>query len=190
MIKAIIFDCFRVLIPAGKLGILRSFDPERTHEQQFKSLIAEHDLGKSLDWLYGEMSKVNGTPADELKSTVEKQPTAQKNTQLLDYIRSTLKPKYKIGMLSNVGPQGINDEFSPEDWALFDDKVLSFEVGIAKPNPKIYNLAAQRLNLAPEECLFVDDKPENVQAATSVGMPGIIYTDFDSFKHELEEKLK
>jgi putative hydrolase of the HAD superfamily len=56
---------------------------------------------------------------------------------------------------------------------LFDDAVISAEVGMHKPQPEIYLLAAERLGVAPEVCLFVDDLRENCEGAEAVGMAAI-----------------
>jgi putative hydrolase of the HAD superfamily len=53
---------------------------------------------------------------------------------------------------------------------LFDVSVISAEVHMHKPQPAIYRLAAERLKVAPEECIFVDDLRENCEAAEAVGM--------------------
>ncbi|MFG3442983.1 HAD family hydrolase [Nonomuraea sp. NPDC047897] len=54
-----------------------------------------------------------------------------------------------------------------------DDVVSSARVGVAKPDRRIYEIAAERAGAAPERCLFVDDRLENVEAARSLGMTGI-----------------
>ena len=59
----------------------------------------------------------------------------------------------------------------------FDAMVLSGEVRIRKPDPEIYLLAAERIGLAPEECVFVDDIPVNVDGARAVGMAGVLHRD-------------
>ncbi len=56
---------------------------------------------------------------------------------------------------------------------LFDEVVISAEVGLHKPQPEIYLLAAERLRVDPSECLFVDDLRENCEAAEAVGMTAI-----------------
>ena len=58
---------------------------------------------------------------------------------------------------------------------LFDDIVCSAEVGMAKPEPAIYELAAERLGLEPRECVFVDDLDTNVDAARQVGMQAVLF---------------
>lgn len=57
-----------------------------------------------------------------------------------------------------------------------DDVVSSARVGFAKPDPRIYRLAAERAGAPVGRCLFVDDSPENVAAAVRLGMTGVRYT--------------
>ncbi|HEV7757086.1 MAG TPA: HAD family phosphatase [Mycobacteriales bacterium] len=72
---------------------------------------------------------------------------------------------------------------------LFDAVVISGEEGLRKPEPAIYRLAADRLGLAPAECVFVDDLAPNVRGAAQVGMVGVHYVDHDRAVAELEELL-
>jgi putative hydrolase of the HAD superfamily len=58
---------------------------------------------------------------------------------------------------------------------LFDEVVLSCEVGCAKPDPRIYRLTLERLGVAPGDALFVDDMADNVEAAESIGMQGHLH---------------
>jgi putative hydrolase of the HAD superfamily len=62
---------------------------------------------------------------------------------------------------------------------LFELVVDSSSVGIRKPDPRIYHLTAQRLGLAPEVCVFIDDNRDNVEAARAVGMHAVHFTDDD-----------
>jgi epoxide hydrolase-like predicted phosphatase len=59
--------------------------------------------------------------------------------------------------------------------SLFDVRVISMLDGLRKPDPAIYHLVAERLNLPLETCLLIDDKPRNTSAAQSTGMPAIIF---------------
>ena len=58
---------------------------------------------------------------------------------------------------------------------LFHDIVCSAEVGLAKPEPAVYMMAAERLGIPPSDCIFVDDLDTNVEAARQVGMAGILF---------------
>jgi putative hydrolase of the HAD superfamily len=87
-----------------------------------------------------------------------------------------LRPPYKVSVLSNADGSlrgRLEDELRIHH--LFDDIVCSAEVGMAKPEPEIFRLAAGRLGLDPAECVFVDDWDQNIEAAKGVGMTAVRY---------------
>lgn len=67
---------------------------------------------------------------------------------------------------------------------LHDQRILSYRVGAIKPDHPIYHNAFQRAGVLPEECLFVDDRPENIAAWQALGGHGILY---DAHVHSIEE---
>jgi putative hydrolase of the HAD superfamily len=78
-------------------------------------------------------------------------------------------------------------DYPREGWdELFDAVVISGEVGLRKPQPEIYELAATRLGLRPEECVFVDDLAPNIRGAATTGMVGILHRDPEATLAELE----
>ena len=81
----------------------------------------------------------------------------------------------KTGLVSNSWSTAHYDrELLGE---LFDDVVISAEVRLHKPQPEIYRLAAERLQVSPTECLFIDDLRENCDGAEAVGMTAIRFRD-------------
>lgn len=84
---------------------------------------------------------------------------------------------FKVGLLSNVVTEWLPSwhSFAPATQDV-DDIVYSCEVGLRKPNPAIYRLAAERLNVALNEVLFLDDFPAMVEAAAEVGMNALHVT--------------
>lgn len=56
-----------------------------------------------------------------------------------------------------------------------DKYVVSSKVRLAKPEPAIYKLLISKYNLTPSECVFIDDRKDNVDAAITLGMSGIVY---------------
>lgn len=90
---------------------------------------------------------------------------------LLDCLRS-LRGRVGIALVSNAW--GLADGGVRE---LADAVVLSCDVGYAKPDPRIYTDALQRLGAEPAEALFVDDTPGHVEAARSLGMAGHVHGD-------------
>ncbi len=67
--------------------------------------------------------------------------------------------------------------------------VISGEVGLHKPEPEIFELGAQRVGLAPAECVFVDDLRENCEGAEAVGMTAVLHRGSDSTLPRLEGLL-
>jgi len=90
---------------------------------------------------------------------------------------SLLRPKYRLLLLSNTNDLHAR-QFVPqfqETLAHFDHLVLSHEVGIRKPDPRVYAHCQRLANSGSEECLFIDDLPTNVAAARECGWRGIVY---------------
>ena len=71
--------------------------------------------------------------------------------------------------------------------AIFDAIVRSDEVGLRKPDPAIYLLTAERLEVRPAECVFVDDLLQNVEGARGVGMHAFVHRNADFTVPRLEE---
>jgi putative hydrolase of the HAD superfamily len=93
----------------------------------------------------------------------------------LDLVRA-LRPRYKISILSNADVslrRRLEHEIGIHH--LFDDIVCSAEVGMAKPEPAVFELACRRLGLPPAECIFVDDYDVNVKAAQDAGMAAVVF---------------
>ncbi len=78
------------------------------------------------------------------------------------------------GLISNSWGLGI---YERAPMGIFDATVISGDVGLHKPQPEIYLLAAERLGVAPSACVFVDDLAENVAGAEAVGMTGVRHRD-------------
>ena len=111
----------------------------------------------------------------------------QVDTKLVDYIRS-LHGRFKTGLLSNAWSdlrQVVEEEFRIID--AFDEIVISAEVGLAKPDPHIYELAVERLGVAPDEAAFVDDMLPNVEAAREAGLHAIHFQNTEQVILELEQ---
>ncbi|MEI8409233.1 MULTISPECIES: HAD family hydrolase [unclassified Kribbella] len=89
----------------------------------------------------------------------------------------------RTALLSN----SWGNTYPRDTWeGMFDDIVISGEVGLRKPEPEIFLLAARRLDLKAEECVFIDDLELNVQAANALGMTGILHTSYDETLRALE----
>jgi putative hydrolase of the HAD superfamily len=91
----------------------------------------------------------------------------------------------KTGLISNSWSTSHYDRELLEE--LFDTVVISAEVGLHKPQPEIYLVAAERLVEPPERCVFVDDLRENCAGAEAVGMTAILHRDPAETVRRIEE---
>lgn len=107
--------------------------------------------------------------------------------QMVAAVRRAKSSGIRTGLISNSLGEGRYDRSSfPE---LFDGVVISGEEGMHKPQPEIYLLGAERVGLAPGECVFVDDLRENCTGAEAVGMTAILHRGAESTIAELERLL-
>jgi putative hydrolase of the HAD superfamily len=90
---------------------------------------------------------------------------------MVDAVRQIRASELHTGLVSN---SWSTDHYDRKLLAeLFDVVVISAEVGLHKPEPEIYRLAAERLEVEPAECIFVDDLKENCEGAEAVGMTAV-----------------
>src|SRR3989344_1375020 len=106
-------------------------------------------------------------------------------TELLAFIKELRKSR-KIGLLSNAPSPFFRSLLERGGVAdLFDAIVVSSEVGHAKPEPEIFHVILERLGVAPEKALMIDDNAANVDGAIAVGMGGYLFTSVQALKDEL-----
>jgi len=108
--------------------------------------------------------------------------------EILDFLRS-LKPSYKVGLISNAW-SGLRKYIIREKFDdAFHHMTISAEVGVAKPDPKIYHMALEQLQVKANEAVFVDDFMVNVKACETVGMTGIHFKDPESAINQVKALL-
>ena len=97
---------------------------------------------------------------------------------MVDAVRQIRAAGLRTALLTNVSREGdrLWQTMIPYE-ELFDAVVSSAQIGMRKPDPAIYRLVAERIGLAPDECLFVDDIPTNVEGAAAVGMEAVYCRD-------------
>ncbi len=177
-IRAIIFDCFGVLTSEGWIPFRRRHFKGDAAKAFAQSMMQRLVTGRiQTKEFVSTIAEKGELEEHEVRASLS---GSMPDTELFAWITKH-KPQYKIGMLSNAGSNMLHTLFTPEQRELFDDVVLSYQVGVAKPNPEIYILAAKRLGVRPEQCLFVDDKETFCDAARSVGMRAVKYVDIEHF---------
>ena len=101
-----------------------------------------------------------------------------------------LRPKVRLAVLSNISIRDMKRWLADEHGmdGIFEVVVGSADEGIAKPNPAIYHLVLERLNLPPEKALFIDDLSRNTEAAEALGLPSIRFETPAALREELQER--
>ncbi len=111
------------------------------------------------------------------------------NRDMADYFTS-LRPHYRTGILSNsfVGARGREQElYGFED--MCDVIVYSHEAGWMKPDPRIYHAVCDRLGVAPDDAVLLDDVRANVDGARAVGMRAVTFVDNEQAIADLEQEM-
>lgn len=182
-IRAIIFDCFGVLY-RDNLSMLYDVVPRHTWPA-LQDIVHAADHGfLNREEYHQEVARLAGRDLADIQAIDARQHS--RDETMVALVRS-LRPRYKIGLLSNIDGDTIYRLFSDQERAeLFDALTLSAEVGLTKPTVEIFEIAAQRLGVAPEECVMIDDLEKNVTGAELAGMKAIHF----SSRTDLEQRLK
>lgn len=198
MIRAVIFDMGGVLVrtdnrvPRTELARRFGMTYEELDDLVFDTLTADQaaigDLDVEQHWDF--VCRSLGVSLSE-KPAIRKAFWGgdQVDKQLADYIRS-LHPRYKTALLSNAWNDSRRT--AEERWKVldaFDVIIFSSEVHLMKPDARIYQLAVERLGVEPQEAVFVDDFPENVEAARAAGLQAVRFRSTEQVVKELDGLL-
>jgi epoxide hydrolase-like predicted phosphatase len=108
--------------------------------------------------------------------------------ELVEFLRS-LRPRYFVGLISNSWPD-LRDYIARRKFDdAFDHMVISGEVGVMKPEARIYQIALEQAGASPSEAVFVDDVYENIEGCEKVGIKGIHFKDPESTLKQLKALL-
>jgi epoxide hydrolase-like predicted phosphatase len=198
MIKGIIFDVGGVLLRTYDQSYRRKWETRLGLEPDGAArLIFDSDLGRqaqvgrvTLQDVWAWAGELLGLSAGEL-AAFERDFWAgdRLDRDLAHYVRE-LHAHYRTALLSNSWVRDgrvLADELGLAD--AFDVCVVSAEVGVIKPDPRIYTITLERLAVLPAEAVFVDDFVENVDAARRLGMQAIHFTDPLLMRQQLEDVL-
>lgn len=181
-IRALVFDYFGVICTEQYEAWLASIKHHKTG--QYQKLSQRTDIGElSKSGFFTGLAALSGVSAAQIEADFHH------NTDIDHRLISAilqLKKKYKIGLLSNSSLDWISvalDQFHLR--SIFDVLVVSGEVGFIKPQPEIYQITLDRLGLAPNQIVFVDDASSNVLAAQKLGMNGVLYNGFENCQKNL-----
>jgi epoxide hydrolase-like predicted phosphatase len=146
------------------------------------------EIAVSMHW--EEVRKALGIRPENMGDFLQQYWSADDvNWELLEYIRK-LHPRYKVGLLSNAWDdlrRTMHARWNID--GLFDELIISAEVKLLKPDPRIFHLAVERLGVLPTQTIFIDDIAENIEAARREGLFAIQYQDTLKTLEELNQCL-
>jgi putative hydrolase of the HAD superfamily len=158
------------LSDAAMAAALAQVDPENVGPV---GGIDEHEVRRQYQAALG----LDDAAADELVSDLWDWYCGELDDDLMTYIRS-LHGRVRLAILSNSGPGARRVEQDRYDFAaLFDPIVYSHEVGLMKPDARVFALTADRLGLPSSVLVHVDDLPANVDGARAAGLQAVLHTD-------------
>jgi epoxide hydrolase-like predicted phosphatase len=131
------------------------------------------------------LAAILGVPAPDL--IVRMFAGSRPDSTMATAIRAVRQAGVRTALISNSWGTGGYDR--PLLNELFDAVVISGEVGIRKPAPDIYALGAQRIDLPPEQCVFIDDLAFNLKPADELGMATIHHVTSERTIAELSRLL-
>jgi epoxide hydrolase-like predicted phosphatase len=197
-IRAVAFDIGGVLEITPDLGIDRLWEarlglPAGEINERMGDVWTGGSLGTIiLDEVHLAIKNrlgLNGQQLAEYMGDLWREYLGTANTELIEYARR-LRPQYRTAIVSNsfVGAREREQEaYGLED--LVDEIVYSHETGMSKPDPRIYALTCQRLDVFPEEMIFLDDVELCVAGARDAGIHAVLYQDNAQAIAEIEKLL-
>jgi epoxide hydrolase-like predicted phosphatase len=194
MIKAIIWDLGGVLVK------MEDFAPHQYWEKrlglqrgQLLEIVHKNPLGKQA--LIGQITaedfwldvgkQLDLSPEDAARLQTDFPKASVWDERLLALIAS-LKPRFKMAIVSGAMSDARRIVQSQVDTDLFDVLVFSAEERVQKPDPVIYHRTLSRLKVKAQEAIFIDDWLESVEGVRRVGMHGIHYVAGGDVKAEIE----
>ncbi|MBN1555822.1 MAG: HAD family phosphatase [Phycisphaerae bacterium] len=190
--RAILFDWGGVLIDDPADGLVTYCAeqlalPKEIYTREYrkylpdfqKGLIAEQDMWKRL---CGHFRIPPPTPPSLYRRAVEHVFTER--PMVFQLARTLHRKGYKVGFLSNTEIPAM-EYFISRGYDFFDATVFSCAEHTAKPEPRIYRIACQRLGTEPHRAVFIDDRPDYLQGAVRVGMQTIRYRTLPQVAGEL-----
>jgi epoxide hydrolase-like predicted phosphatase len=147
--------------------------------------ISETDFAQAL----GRLDGLDESATEELLAELWDWYSGELNIEMADYFQR-LRPRYRTAILSNAAAGGCREEERRYGFsAMADVLVYSYEVGIEKPDRRIYEISCERLGIRPSEVVFLDDLEVNVVAARQVGMRAVRFQSTAQAIYEMEACL-
>ena len=197
MIRAVVFDWGGVIqrtesrAPRQRLEAALGLAPGGVERAVFQSEAWElASTGRcSGDEAWARIVASLGYPGDILAFVEAFFAGDRVDPTMLDLIASLRRLGYKVGLLSNAPSPRQADDSPVGRWGMegaFDARVFSYAVGALKPDPRMYRAILHELGVAPDNVLFIDDAPANVEGARALGIKACLFSEMSALYRCLE----
>jgi HAD superfamily hydrolase (TIGR01509 family) len=181
--KAILFDFFDVIHADG----FKRWRASRgiSYNGSYRQASVEMDSGKIDDVEFKKrVAAAAGITVAQFEAELESHRIL--NHEILPLI-GKLGENYQIGLLSNAPSKFLRGLILQHDLEpYFHEIVISSEVGLIKPSPEIFEHILSKMKAGPNESIFIDDNVQNVRAAEKIGISGLIFTDTETLRRDLD----
>jgi 2-haloacid dehalogenase len=149
----------------------------------------QHDAGRSFAAMVAERSREFPGYADHILAYSRRFPETIPGPVegMLEIVEALAKRKVPLFAISNFGAESWA-QFRPTApiFEIFSDIIISGEEKLIKPDAAIFELALDRFARRPEQCLFIDDREDNVMAAEAIGLASHHFKDVNQLERELK----
>lgn len=192
MIQAVIFDLGGVFIDDPSADMVKycanylQVDPISLRNALNKYWDAWHKGSISEEELWQRVTtdlQIQYPSCDSLWLDSFKQARREK-PEMFFLLKQIKRQGYTTALLSNTEIPLVS-YYKQHPYEDIDRCFFSCEMGLSKPEQEIYEKVLQELACSPEAVIFIDDRKENVDAATSLGIPGILFRNCDDLKKQL-----
>lgn len=195
MIKNLIFDFGKVLVDYDFEQFLSSFIADYDNRNRFLQTICNQELvnrcdkgDETFEQIVEDLKRIYPQWQEELQIFHDRQTEAvtgevEGMRDLLVKLKGEGFRLYGLTNWSNAVYE-VMQKYQ-HMFELLEGIVISSEEHAIKPDPAIYRCLFERFDLNPEECLFTDDKPENIEGSIAVGMRGIVFKNAKQYEQEL-----
>ena len=162
-------------------------------DQRMESVWKAGSLGECTEeYVHQEMGNRLGMNQEQVEEYMREMwdwYCGRLNVSMANFFRG-LRPHYQTGILSNSFVGARREEQQRYHFEEMCDLIIySHEEGIAKPNPRIFKLAYERLGVLPIETIFLDDHEPHVAAARTLGIHAILFQNNDQAIADIEATL-
>ncbi|OBC08038.1 HAD family hydrolase [Gordonia sp. 852002-50816_SCH5313054-c] len=159
------------------------------HDEQSRTLLADHEAGRidaeTFDVGFAARLGAHGVTVSSEGLSARMQHRLERDDETVAMLSRLRAASVPVALVSNAFGRDTYAGFELSELA--DVVVISSEVGIRKPSRRIFEIACERLGVAPHESVMIDDLQQNLDGAAKLGIAGVLHTDGADTARQLSE---